>query len=67
MICLDMMVKERKSLTVQEQHEALVVRELRELHYWLSVLMLIAAEVLVVLRQVQRLPILYLHLFACSL
>jgi hypothetical protein len=66
MVCLDMTVKERQSLTAQEQHGALVVRELRELHYWLSVLMLIAAEVLVVLRQAQQSPILCLHLFACS-
>jgi len=63
MVCLDMMVNERQGLTTQEQHEALV-RELWELHYWLSVLMLIVAEVLVVLRQAQRSPILYLHLFA---
>ena len=66
MVCLDMMVHERQGLTTQEQHEALVVKELwEELHYWLSVLMLIVAEVLVVLRQVQQSPILYLHLFAC--
>ena len=59
------MVNERQGLTTQEQHEALVVRELWELHYWLSVLMLIVAEVLVVLRQAQQSPILCLHLFAC--
>jgi hypothetical protein len=67
MVCLDMLiVKERQSLTAQEQHEVLVVRELRELLYWLSVLMLIAAEVLVVLRQAQHPLILCLRLFACK-
>jgi hypothetical protein len=66
MVCLDVMtVKERQSLTTQEQLEALVVKVL-VLHYWLSVLMLIAAEVLDVLGLVQWSLILYLYLFACS-
>lgn len=67
MVRLDVMtMKERQSLTTQEQQEGLVVKVLMVLHYWLSVLMLIAAEVLDVLGLVQWSLILYLHLFACS-
>lgn len=49
---------------MQERHEALVVKGRKELHYSLSVLMLIAAELLVVLHQDQELQIPYLLLFA---
>lgn len=49
---------------VQERYEALVVKEQKELHYSLSVLMLIVAELLVVLHQDQELQIPYLLLFA---